>query len=173
MELIGRALDELRQRVPPDCELVFCHNDLLQTNLMTDETTLQDVRIIDLEYGSINYAAFDVANHFMEYCGGTEEGERLGCPDYSKLPGEAQKKKFVDIYLEARFGGERSGPENAAGEAASAAFLRDVAIFASVDNIYWGLWGVNQAHTEGMLNFPYLRYGQNRLLRGLQDGGFL
>jgi thiamine kinase-like enzyme len=83
MDLISRALSELRLRVPSDCELVFCHNDLPQTNLMTDEST-QDLRIIDLEYGSWNYAPFDVANHFMEYCGGTDE-QTLGCPDFSKL----------------------------------------------------------------------------------------
>ena len=37
------------------------HNDLLSGNLMRDAST-GEVRIIDLEYGGLNYAAFDVAN---------------------------------------------------------------------------------------------------------------
>ncbi len=51
--------------------------------------------------------------------------------------------------------------------------LEDVELFAAIDNIYWGLWAVNQAKAEGSAEFPYLLYGVNRLERGLCDGGFL
>jgi thiamine kinase-like enzyme len=57
-----------------------------------------DIRLIDLEYGAINYAAFDIANHFMEYAGGTDEGKSdSGIPDYNRLPNNAQQIAFCKV----------------------------------------------------------------------------
>jgi len=167
MTLIGRAVDELQARSKKDGKLVFCHNDLTPQNLMLDEDT-GDVRIIDLEYGDINYAAFDVANHFMEYSGGTDSSVKvLGVPEYERLPGEAARRAFCEAYLVARDG------IDSASAAAVQDFLEEVDIFVAIDHVYWGLWAVNQARIEGTAEFPYLLYGKSRLARGLADGGFL
>ena len=42
-------------------------------------------------------------------------------------------------------------------------------LFAALDNLYWGLWALNQAQTEGCEEFPYLLYCANRFQRGLAD----
>jgi len=142
--------------------LFFCHNDLMPQNLMIDEAT-GNVCIIDLEYGSINYAAFDVANHFMEYCGGTDEAVQvIGVPEYQRLPTSAAKRNFCEAYLKAR------NMNDDVDE-----FVKEVELFAAVDNVYWGLWSFNQAKAEGTAEFPYLLYAKSRLTRGLTDGGFL
>ena len=85
----------------------------------------------------------------MEWCGGTDANAiRPGVPEYDLLPSDAQKCAFVMAYLRARHG--------AATAAAVDALLRDVKLFESVNNIYWGVWALNQARTEGTTDFPYL-----------------
>jgi thiamine kinase-like enzyme len=56
-------LDFLRKIAPKD--VVFSHNDLLANNIMVVDGTL---KFIDFEYGSMNYRAFDLADHFFEFC---------------------------------------------------------------------------------------------------------
>ncbi|GMI59831.1 hypothetical protein ScalyP_jg8680 [Parmales sp. scaly parma] len=125
----------------------FCHNDLLAGNIMTNLST-GDIQLIDFEYGTVNFVAFDIANHFNEWAGGTDNGK----PNYDLLPTSAQMKSFVDKYVEER--GEK-GLEG--GE-----LLKEVEIFMWINNIYWGLWAVNQAATEGCASFDYLLYAEKR-----------
>lgn len=129
---------------------------------MRDAST-GEVRIIDLEYGGLNYAAFDVANHFMEWAGGTGQPQcTLGCPDWSRLPTSAEKIKWISEYM---------------GDTGKLApyleFVAQVDLFMIVDNFYWGLWAVCQAITEGCHEFPYLVYAKSRLRKGLIDAGAL
>ena len=64
-------------------------------NLMRDRGS-GAVRIIDLEYGGLNYPAFDIANHFMEWCGGTTDAvATLGVPEYHRLPTTAQQVRSL------------------------------------------------------------------------------
>ena len=57
-----------------------------------------DIQLIDFEYGTVNFVAFDIANHFNEWAGGTDNGK----PNYDLLPTSAQMKSFVDKYVEER-----------------------------------------------------------------------
>ena len=56
---------ELRRINSP---IVFCHNDLLLKNIIYHEPE-NLVSFIDFEYSDYNYQAFDIANHFCEFCG--------------------------------------------------------------------------------------------------------
>jgi ethanolamine kinase len=58
-----------RDVVPTDAAVAFCHNDILAANVLYNEET-KAIRLIDFEYGGINYVGFDIANHFNEYAGG-------------------------------------------------------------------------------------------------------
>ena len=77
------------------CVQVFVYECMYVASTITTTTTTLLIR-----YGAINYAAFDVANHFMEYSGGTEEGPTAGRPQYDKLPDPAKKRLFCAAYLE-------------------------------------------------------------------------
>jgi choline/ethanolamine kinase len=54
-------------------QLVLCHNDLLAGNILLSNSYMYTagsmqsfpLTIIDYEYGSYNYRAFDIANHFL------------------------------------------------------------------------------------------------------------
>merc|ERR1712154_398002 len=71
LENIEKELQWLRDEIiPKNAEIAFCHNDLLAANIMKNKVT-GDIKLIDFEYGGVNYASFDIANHFNEYAGGT------------------------------------------------------------------------------------------------------
>ena len=58
------------------------------------------VAIVDLEYSLPNFGAFDLANHFMRYCGGSDDPS--GKPNYSRFPDRQAQTAFCRTYLEAR-----------------------------------------------------------------------
>lgn len=54
--------------------IVFSHNDLLLNNIILQRDTAAgghpvNVAFIDYEYAMLNYQAFDIANHFIEFAG--------------------------------------------------------------------------------------------------------
>lgn len=51
-----------------DSPSVYCHNDLLLTNILYDSQR-STVTFIDFEYTGFNYQAYDIANHFAEFAG--------------------------------------------------------------------------------------------------------
>jgi thiamine kinase-like enzyme len=148
-------LRELQTALPPDVAVAFCHNDLLAANIMVNDTT-GEVALIDFEYGGLNYRAFDIANHFNEWAGGTDNGT----PDYSKFPTPVQQRNFCEAYLLALDEGVVDGVVT---EAALATLMREANLFVQVNHWYWGCWAVNQARTEGLAVFPYLTYATSRL----------
>lgn len=146
-----RARDELTKlqaAIPADSAVAFCHNDLLAGNIMLDPAS-GAVTFIDFEYGGTNYRGFDIANHFNEWAGGTDDGE----PDYSKFPTAEQQRRFCAAYLR-----ELDG-----SDANTAALVAEASQFVLADHWYWGLWAVNQARDQGCLEFPYLTYAQRRI----------
>ncbi|GMI26338.1 hypothetical protein TeGR_g6379 [Tetraparma gracilis] len=117
----------------------------------------------------MNYAGFDIANHLNEWAGGTD----TSFPKYELLPSAAQKRAFVEAYVDRAY--ELEGRE---GEKASAAWssevellLQDVEVFMLVNHFYWGFWGYCQGATEGCAEFDYINYGKERLdqARKIQD----
>lgn len=163
--------------------VVFCHNDLLPANIMRHPTT-GHVQLIDFEYGGSNYAAFDMANHFNEYAGGTTTKEN-GVPDYTRFPNSERQTKFCveyvkmtkrlesmrsDITDQADYGNDGTemsvvednddDDEGIMNEAIQ--LLSHVQKFILVNHLYWGLWAVNQAAEEGCEEFDYLTFASNR-----------
>ncbi|XP_012170057.2 choline/ethanolamine kinase isoform X2 [Bombus terrestris] len=48
--------------------VVFCHNDMQEGNILLRQNTRKpELVLIDFEYCSYNYRAFDIANHFVEW----------------------------------------------------------------------------------------------------------
>jgi ethanolamine kinase len=142
-----------RDVIPTDAAIAFCHNDLLAANILTsDEASDMNIQLIDFEYGSINYIAFDIANHFNEYAGGTD----TGVPQYDWLPTEQQQKAFIQEYLQ-------HSTLSSQGSSSTEDMYRQVQAFVLVNHLYWGLWAVNQAAMEGCDRFDYLLYATHRI----------
>lgn len=168
---------------PPSAGIGFCHNDLLASNIMmltrkaqtpsavtesnteTNRLLLEGLRFIDFEYGGINYYAYDIANHFNEYAGGTAV-EDDSTPDYDRCPNDRQKKFFMEAYADeynkAKLSSGSSNPETITAEELGAM----VDGFSLANHLVWGLWGVLQASSEGCEDgLDYLHYAKCRFDR--------
>jgi thiamine kinase-like enzyme len=139
--------------VPKDAKTAFCHNDALAANILVS-SDLKDIQLIDFEYGGPNYVAFDIANHFNEYAGGTDNG----VPMYELFPTEEKQREFLVAYLLAVNGKDPTETE-------VNALCKEVQAFVLVNHLYWGLWAVNQAAVEGCSGFDYLLYAKHRIGR--------
>jgi ethanolamine kinase len=142
----------LRQQVvPSDAPVAFCHNDALAANILHNPSTGQ-VRLIDFEYGGVNYKAFDIANHFNEFAGGTQDG----VTNYDWFPTREHQLLFLRAYLQLA---------DEPNEATLQEWYDQVQAFLLVNHLYWGTWAVNQAAREGCEGFDFLLFAHNRLSR--------
>jgi ethanolamine kinase len=152
LETVQQELQWLRDtQIPSDAPVVFCHNDLLAANILLHEPD-GSIQLIDFEYGGINYLTFDIANHFNEYAGGPPHDP---FPNYEWLPSPAQREEFVRTYLTIY---RNETPTEEAVEQ----MLQELHGFLLANHLYWGLWAVNQAYTEGCETFDYMEYAVNR-----------
>jgi thiamine kinase-like enzyme len=108
------------------------------------------IQIIDFEYGGYNYTSFDIANYFDEFAWGSLDSE----PDYSLYPSTLHRKHFLKSYLTSR--GNNCNVE------VLELLMEEVDSFALIIHIYWCLWGMNQAKTQGCSKFDYLLYAYRR-----------
>ena len=136
--------------VSPDCKVGFCHNDLLAANVLAGDDKIQ---LIDFEYGGINYLSYDIANHFNEFAGGTDPD---ATPDYSKFPSPQLQRDFVTEYLVTMSATMPTEEE-------IDTLLKEIKGFVMANHLVWGLWGINQAATEGCDVFDYMKYGTYRI----------
>ena len=166
--------DEGTAVIPADAPVVFCHNDVLAANILYNDET-HDLQLIDFEYGGCNYRSFDIANHWNEYAGGPPN---VTTPRYDWLPTEAQQTLFCRTYLETiqattdqndnknntttENGHASTTTTTVITDAQVQAFRREVQAFLLPNHLYWGLWAVNQAATEGCEAYDYMLYGMER-----------
>ncbi|XXG81227.1 hypothetical protein AAC387_Pa09g1916 [Persea americana] len=129
----------------------FCHNDLQYGNIMIDEET-RSVTMIDYEYASYNFVAYDIANHFCEMTADyhTETPHLL---DYNKYPDYEERRRFVYKYLSSS-GDEPSGLE-------IEQLLEDVEKHTLASHLVWGLWGIISEHVND-IDFDYMEYARQR-----------
>ena len=163
LEQIPKELKWLQDDIiPKDAQVAFCHNDALAANILYSPET-NAIRLIDFEYGGMNYVAFDIANHFNEYAGGTD----TGITRYQWFPSTEQQRAFLKIYLENATTTSTTTTTTtiASNSPDLEAFHQQVQAFILANHLYWGLWAVNQAAVEGCQDFDYLLYASNRLAR--------
>lgn len=174
-EVIGRKGDEAKS-----AGIGFCHNDLLASNIMMkttlapssasgkDQLLLDGLTFIDFEYGGINYYAYDIANHFNEYAGGTA-AEDNSTPDYDRCPDESQRKVFLEAYADEYNAAKQSSNADENGITAEELGAM-VDGFSLANHLVWGLWGVLQAASEGCEDgLDYMHYAKCRFDRYRHD----
>lgn len=119
------------------------------------------VTLIDFEYASWNFRAFDVANFFAECMGGTQDG--VVRPQLYPTP--EFRRAFCHAYLEESAGTKVSETE-------IEALLKEVAIFDPLTHLYWGLWAVVQSEGS-VIDFPYMKFAEQRLEQCFDRCGFV
>lgn len=138
---IRERIAELQAEVErEEREVAFCHNDLLSSNIIL--TSPHSVAFIDYEYANGNYTSFDIANHFLEYCG-------YDC-DPSRYPCQPLINKWLFAYVQ-----ERGLPAEHI-----AVITKEIKLFTPLSHIYWGLWGLIKDSKNGSApgTFSYKDY---------------
>jgi ethanolamine kinase len=156
----------LQQTCPVESARVsFCHNDLLAANILYHDTTHQ-LQLIDFEYGGMNYASFDLANHFNEYASGPPI---TGTPNYDWLPSLKAQRSFVRTYLHHTTLSANHNHDNKdedetnITEAQVDTMVHEIQAFMMVNHLYWGLWAIHQAYLEGCDDYDYLQFAASRI----------
>ena len=142
LSTIAKDLEDNLMRKAERDDVVFCHNDALLANVVIQEGNV--INFIDLEYGAPNFAAFDIANHFVEFVGCD------GVLDYEKwLPGKSWRLDWVREYLTERsrkgmVGKGDAGCGNAVEEEKVEALQARVELFMLPAHLLWAVWAVIQ-----------------------------
>jgi ethanolamine kinase len=131
-------------RLQSDLDLALCHHDLQSSNILYDSAS-KSVSFIDFEYSQVNYALYDVADHFGAYAG-------IHDPDYSIYPTREEQLRFLRIYFDAR------GIKNFEEEKT----LRILKQIAVLPHLWWFLWALVQANISSV-DFNYSEYARIQL----------
>lgn len=135
-------------------DVVFCHNDLLPKNLILSKDQ-KKVLFIDLEYADYNGRAFELACHFLEYCGIEF--------DTSKYPSEPFIRNWIKNYC--------NYIKRINVKSKSSHFVPDeielfvkVKMYSCIANLQWALWSLYMSSDPTMSEgFDYKDYAMKRL----------
>jgi len=112
-----------------DSSLVFCHLDLNFPNILYDGS---EVNFIDVEYAGCTYAAFDIANHFVQY---------VGVQDVLDWVKWFPKKDFQISWLRKYY----AAFSDTISESQIEATYQLVQKFVLCSHLHWGAWNLVQA----------------------------
>jgi len=139
---------------------VFAHNDTQYGNLLrlkklgAGEPPHHKIIVVDFEYACVNAAAFDIANHFHEWCA-DYHGPEPHVLQAGRYPTLAERQTFYRGYL--GLGSER----------ALAGLERSVQAWSAASHAQWMVWGVVQAREDvesGVCGeFDYIGYAVSRM----------
>ena len=148
-EKLSAEIDYVEKKLTAlNSPVICCHNDLYLKNFIYDEEN-NSVKLIDFEYSSWNYQAFDLANHIGEWCG--------VYMDWSKYPSRDEQDFFLRTYLE-KYNGCKPTDEEVD-------LLYDVVNkFQLATNLLWSIWGFVDASLS-KIDWDYLDYAFMRLER--------
>eukprot|EP00658_Telonema_sp_P-2_P006730 TRINITY_DN1253_c0_g1_i13.p1 TRINITY_DN1253_c0_g1~~TRINITY_DN1253_c0_g1_i13.p1 ORF type:complete len:475 (-),score=119.79 TRINITY_DN1253_c0_g1_i13:267-1595(-) len=146
-------------------DVVFCHNDLQENNLLQ---TQYGLRMIDFEYSAFNYQACDIANYFCEFTMDyvSETSYPFYLVDKTAFPGLDDQRLFCAVYLSEYL----ETPIRISDSAYIQPLLQNVERFTMVSHLTWALWSIVRAEGDEALNsmpnfneFNFSLYGKHRL----------
>ncbi|KAG1689336.1 Choline kinase alpha [Nymphon striatum] len=154
--------------------VVFSHNDLAAGNILYKANANSDsekVTFIDFEFGSYNYRAFDLANHFSE---NMFAYDRKDAPyfDYypESYPTTEERLHFIRTYMNASQQIAAGRTELIFENIASTSIMTEeeenmmfeIDIFVLLSHYLWGTWALLMSYTSGTL-FGFWVCGETRL----------
>ena len=151
LKIIKEELIFMEENLKNRSDIVLCHNDLLLKNFIKNE---KGIELIDFEYSGYNYRAFDIANHFNEWCGFDL--------NWDNFPSEDTQKRFLKTYLEAYYDSNKKDEKDLEKEINN--MVEDIKWFDLASNFYWGTWALIQAALSS-IDFNYCDYGRLRFKR--------
>jgi len=154
--------------------IVFCHNDFQEGNILLKKSDPNlesaDFGVIDYEYASYNYRAFDIANHFCEWTFDYHSHNKHPYFAWNQefYPSEEQQHLFAKSYLD-EIAQNRSYNDEFPGNApvfvlsdGVETLTDEVKAFVPVSHFFWGVWAILLAETSPV-QFGFSEYAQCRL----------
>ncbi|KAH9819424.1 kinase-like domain-containing protein [Melampsora americana] len=162
-----RRLERLNGKSPR----VFSHNDTQCGNLLLrqldqislNERAHEQILVIDFEYASANPRAFDIANHFHEWCADYHHPTlSYSLRPHGLYPTLHERKRFYRAYLNQ----DRISPLSLDESSSSSDFVvkeevetgeeeeeierleEEVKVWSPVSDVMWSLWGLVQAQDD-------------------------
>lgn len=141
---LREEFDELYDAlVKTNSPILFCHNDLLPGNVIYTEECSK-VTFIDYEYAEINFAWFDIGNHFAEFPG---INSNSGI-DYTKYPSRDYQLAWIRVYLE-------EFKAAAVTDDDVEMIYKHVNKFALSSHFLWSVWSLIQAE-HSTIDFDFV-----------------
>ena len=144
----------------PDMDVVFCHNDGQELNAL--KLPNGEIQMIDFEYSSYNFAAYDIANCFCEWTYGYDAPEYpYFWSNHTYYPTEDQQHEFVKAYLVAK-DKTKSLCNPTELECEIQRMLHHVQICSCMPHLLWALWGIVNCTCN--IDYGYLEFSQARFI---------
>ncbi|KIM48358.1 hypothetical protein M413DRAFT_440087 [Hebeloma cylindrosporum] len=159
---------------------VFAHNDAQYGNILRlkdgseglDEH--RQIIVVDFEYAAPNAAAFDIANHFIEWTADYH------CPtphllNASRYPTAEERHNFYASYIRySAMLAEDPGLDDSSLEEMITELDKDVLILGAASHGGWAIWGIVQAREDveaGVTEpeFDYIGYAKGRMAAFRKD----
>jgi len=164
--------------------IVFSHNDLQGGNILCRQLSEKNERngrsqaddsncetrltVIDFEFCSYNFRAYDIANHLTEwmYDYGLEESPYYTCKR-EKFPSKAEQVDFLRTYVETYFENNADVPMSLKRGSLTMdqqleVIMKEVNAFQMVPHLLWGLWSIKNSVGSKIL-FAYWDYAASRI----------
>jgi len=152
--------------------IIFCHNDLQGGNILlrndlgdSDDNMDAKLIVIDYEFCSYNYRAFDIANHFQEWM---YDYTNKSYPYYyiakDKFPSKETRLEFLKTYYDETLVGSPKALSltNEDRQQQAEALQLEVEAFLVVPNLLWALWSISQS-VSTKITFGYWYYAEERM----------
>jgi ethanolamine kinase len=110
------------------------------------------IHFIDYEFAMHCPAAFDIANHFSEWCG-------FHC-DYESLPSRLVRKRFIDRYLLSYM--QHANITSPGFASLANRVATEVDLFRGIPGLWWGIHGLVSV-LESKVDFDWIPYTDKRL----------
>lgn len=139
-------------------DVVFCHNDSQENNILQ---TQYGLRLIDFEYAGYNYQAYDIANYFVEFTMDyTEKRWPYYSTNLSAYPSVEVQRLFIAVYL-SEYLETTVLPDD---DQYVTPLLETVQKFALASHLLWALWSVVRApQAPTFEDFDFLHYANFRV----------
>jgi hypothetical protein len=135
-----------------DSLIVYSHNDLNPGNIIYNKDLNTQIKFIDFDYSCLDYQAYDIGNHFVEYSG-------FGS-DYSDYPSKEYQLKWLSIYFNElyrlinEFYANDSDKRIELNAAKLEQFYEESSLFAMVSHYGAAIWCLIQAGVS-KIDFDY------------------
>lgn len=168
------------QESPKDMfPVVFCHNDLQENNILVldkpGEEGTYELLPIDFEYAGYNYRAFDVGNHFNEWCYDYAiQDPPYYTYNYDLYPSREQQAFFWTAYfnadcVERNSSGDCGSPDTTNdhtsqlnGEHDFDKLWIETAYGSLYSHLFWAAWSLVQSQISS-IRFRFNEYAASRM----------